>query len=434
MKDIYAVLRGIEVKIRKLTLTDFRSISNADIVFDEKSAVFFGINGVGKSSLLRGINLLYANIINRVVNRKELRQQYNIELEDIRQGRSCTEICGEFILEPEDGSSVIYERKMERKTGKRTHSKDGLDRIASSIQKAYLSDEDQDDIPVFVNYGTNRLVLDIPLRIRTRHEFDVYAAYEKAIENRIDFRTFFEWYRNQEDAENAIKVEKKDFDYEDRSLAAVRRAIMAMLPEYENIHIARRPRLAMVVEKEGMKLNISQLSDGEKCVLALFGDLAKRLSLANPRRENPLTGEGVVLIDEIELHLHPTWQRMILRVLRSTFPNIQFIITTHSPIMLSEVDDSFKVYFMCNDGDATVVSDFSRMDGFDINYILEEFMGTKSRNEHTEKLVRSIYAAIHSNDAESAKRSIAKLRELTNENNEDVVMAEMLMKKKGLLN
>lgn len=97
---------------------------------------------------------------------------------------------------------------------------------------------------------------------------------------------------------------------------------MAMLPEFENIHISRKPRLAMVVEKEGINLNVSQLSDGEKCVLAMFGDFAKRLSLANPDMNNPLLGEGVVLIDEIELHMHPSWQRMILRVLRKTFPNI----------------------------------------------------------------------------------------------------------------
>ena len=256
---------------------------------------------------------------------------------------------------------------------------------------------------------------------------------KKHIENRIDFRTFFEWYRNQEDAENAIKVEKKDFGYVDKALDAVRNAIMAMLPEFENIHIARKPRLAMVVEKEGMKLNISQLSDGEKCVLAMIGDLAKRLSLANPNMDNPLLGEGVVLIDEIELHMHPSWQRMILGVLKKTFPNIQFIITTHSPIVLSEVDDSFKIFFMNNVGNETIINDFSRLDGFDINYILEEFMGTKSRNIKTEELVRSVYSAINKKNKEQAVKNITKLKEITNENNEDVVMAEMLMKKKGMI-
>jgi len=420
------------MKLKRLWITNFRGFSEAEIDLDGKSAVFFGVNGVGKSSVLRCINLLYANIINRVVNRAELRQRYGIELGDIRHGKPYTGIQGEFIFNTDDVGPVIYERGMERRTGKRTHSKGALDKIAKVIQESYIDDEKQDNIPMFVNYGTNRLVLDIPLRIKTHHEFDVYAAYEKAIENRIDFRTFFEWYRNQEDAENAIKVEEKDFDYSDRSLNAVRRSIMAMLPEFTNIHITRKPRLAMVVEKGGVQLNVSQLSDGEKCVLAMFGDLAKRLSLANPNLDNPLMGEGVALIDEIELHMHPSWQRTILRVLKETFPNIQFIITTHSPILLSEVDDTYNLFFMGNDGRETTINNLSRLDGFDINYILEEFMGTKSRNEHTEKLVRALYDAIDAKDRDRAIEILSRLKELTNESNEDVIMAEMLMKRRGM--
>ena len=399
------------MKLKELSLINFRSFSKADIILDEKCSIFFGVNGVGKTSVLRSINLLYANIINAIVNRKELRQRYNIELGDIRYGRTLTKIQGYFSVQSND-EVIQYERGMERKNGKRSHSKASLDIIAASVQNSYIDDTDQDNIPVFVNYGTNRLVLDIPLRIRTHHEFDVYSAYEKAIENQIDFRTFFEWYRNQEDAENEIKVEKKDFAYEDRSLGAVRKAILAMLPEFENLHISRKPRLAMVVEKDGMSLNVSQLSDGEKCILAMFGDLAKRLSLANPKLENPLLGEGVVLIDEIELHMHPSWQRMILRVLRSTFPNIQFIITTHSPIVLSEVDGNYKVFFMNSDGKETVINDFSRLDGFDINYILEEFMGTKSRNEKTEELVRTINKWINAGDYKKASENLEKLKNL----------------------
>lgn len=80
------------------------------------------------------------------------------------------------------------------------------------------------------------------------------------------------------------------------------------------------------------------------------------------------------------------------------------------------------------------IRDFARLDGFDINFILEEFMGTKSRNERTEALVRSIYKAIDSGDARQAREYISGLKTLTNENNEDVIMAEMLMKRKGMRN
>lgn len=76
--------------------------------------------------------------------------------------------------------------------------------------------------------------------------------------------------------------------------------------------------------------------------------------------------------------MHPSWQRQVLKKLQQTFPNIQFIITTHSPLVLNEVDENFKVYFLQNNGSANKLTEFSRMDGFDANYILEEFMGTKA--------------------------------------------------------
>jgi predicted ATP-binding protein involved in virulence len=91
------------------------------------------------------------------------------------------------------------------------------------------------------------------------------------------------------------------------------------------------PRL--LVDKNGISLDLGQLSDGERSFLAMVADLCKRLCQANPRID-PLSGQGVVLIDELELHLHPTWQREAAEKLRTTFPNLQFIVTTHSPFIV----------------------------------------------------------------------------------------------------
>jgi predicted ATP-binding protein involved in virulence len=416
------------MKIEKIELKNFKAFSDSEIQLYGKSTVFFGINGMGKTSLLRAVNLLYAKIINQTVNRKELRQKYNIELDDIRHGTSETEIKGTFILN--DKSRIEYLRKMTKKDGKRSHSKEGLDKIVETIQQSYFSDEKQENIPLFVNYGTNRLVLDIPLRIKTHHEFDIYSAYDKAIENKVDFRTFFEWFRNQEDAENAEKVQERNFKYEDKSLKAVRKAIFAMLPDFRNLHVTRKPRLAMVVEKNGMSLNVSQLSDGEKCVLAVLGDLARRLTIANPLLDNPLEGTGVVLIDEIELHMHPSWQRKILGVLRETFPNIQFIITTHSPQVLGEVDESWNLFALSqSDKQNVAVEKTEQMNGFDSNYILEEFMGTKSINPDFQKILDEANKAICDNKFDKAKKEIEKVKKITGLNSAAVIELEGNLKR-----
>ena len=78
------------MRLKQIKLTNFRAIDDAIIEFDGKSTVIFGINGTGKSSILRSVNLLFANIINQVVNRKELKQNYAIQLEDIMYGKSGT--------------------------------------------------------------------------------------------------------------------------------------------------------------------------------------------------------------------------------------------------------------------------------------------------------------------------------------------------------
>ena len=168
-------------------------------------------------------------------------------------------------------------------------------------------------MPVFVNYGVNRLVADIPLEAAKQKAFEKLNAFDKAIESKIDFRALFEWFRLQEDLENQQKVRsEKGMEYENRELKAVRTAMTAMLEGFDHIRIERQP-LTMMVEKEGVSLNINQLSDGEKCTIALFGDLARRLAIANPALESPLDGTGVVLIDELELHMHTQWQRQIDR-------------------------------------------------------------------------------------------------------------------------
>ena len=414
------------MKINRLELENFRSFDRAELQLDSKSTVIFGVNGTGKTSVLKSINLLYASIINQIVNRKELKQNFNVELDDIKYGKTQTKIEADFVIQDQ---LITYNRTMTRKTGKRGHNLESLKMIASLFQEKYIDDEKQENIPIFVNYGTNRLVLDIPMRIRNRHTFDIYSAFDKAIENRIDFRTFFEWFRGQEDYENECKVQNADLTYKDKSFETVKKAMLVMLDGCTNLRVARKPKLEMKVEKNGISLNVSQLSDGEKCTMALFGDLARRLSIANPCLDNPLLGEGVVLIDEIELHMHPSWQRGVLKKLRKTFPNIQFIITTHSPIVLSEVDNEYNIYFMRNLGKAGEIVEFKRLDGFDANYILEEFMGTKSINSKTEQLINDIYRLINNKSFDEAENKVKELENLTDSVNKDVLRANILIRK-----
>lgn len=149
----------------------------------------------------------------------------------------------------------------------------------------------------------------------------------------MDFRRFFEWFREREDSENEqsfARCSKKILDAlddndiarnkvselmqssKDRQLTAVRNAIASFMPNFTNLRVRRKPRLHMSIDKDGETLNVLQLSQGEKSLMALVGDIARRLAMMNPALENPLHGDGIVLIDEVDMHLHPTWQRSII--------------------------------------------------------------------------------------------------------------------------
>jgi predicted ATP-binding protein involved in virulence len=125
------------------------------------------------------------------------------------------------------------------------------------------------------------------------------------------------------------------------------------------------------------EVRFEQLSAGQKAVTTLFGDIARRLILLNPKLDNPLEGQGIVLIDEIELHLHPKWQQGVLLNLQKSFPNIQFIVTTHSPQVLSTVDKSCIRKFTTNErGEDVLETPRFQTKGVVSKDILEQIMGT----------------------------------------------------------
>ena len=127
--------------------------------------------------------------------------------------------------------------------------------------------------------------------------------------------------------------------------------------------------------------------------------------------------------------MHPSWQRDILKNLKQTFPNIQFVITTHSPIVLNEIDDSYKTYFLKENGTGNEIIEYERLDGFDANYILEEFMGTKSMNENTEMLINSIYKCIDEKLYDEADKKVIQLEKLTDKTNKHVITAKMMIQR-----
>lgn len=420
------------MRIKSVQCSNFKGYKSLNINLSGKSAIIFGINGTGKTTLLSIINYVFWRCLNPL-NPSQGTAYKSFEPGLVRNGSS--QLLVQTEIEANGKEYALFRTYYKARAGKNayaSYNKSEYDGFVSDFVSEYLRDDDS-NMPIFVSYGINRAVLDIPLRIRQRHQFSKIAAIEHCSDNKIDFRTFFEWYRNQEDLENEYIREKNDNSYEDRCLKCVRTAVGAMLGSFSGIRVKRNP-LRMVVQKNNIEIQVDQLSDGEKCTLALFGDLARRIAMANPGRENPLQGEGIVLIDEIELHMHPSWQRSVLGILRRTFPNIQFIITTHSPQVLGEADDSYVVIKLNSTPENGIVPvEMSRMDLYDSNSILESYMDTSHINLEFQRKLDAAYSAIADNQFNAAEQIISEISTI-DANHPEVIRLESAYKRTKYIN
>jgi predicted ATP-binding protein involved in virulence len=151
-----------------------------------------------------------------------------------------------------------------------------------------------------------------------------------------------QWVYLRENAELRAQVADQRGGHEEfPDLRAVRQALSSTIEGVERIYFdGNPPRLMVGLRESGGELHameLAQLSDGYRNLLALVLDFARRLAQAHPMWPNPLEAPGILVIDEIELHLHPRWQQTVIPSLRATFPNTQLIVTTHSPAVLTTV-------------------------------------------------------------------------------------------------
>lgn len=412
---------------------NFKGFKLLNLELNGRNSVIFGVNGTGKSSVLSAVNYAFWRWINPInMSQSAAFKSFSPQL--VHNGFSM--MFTQVTLELNQELYTIHRTYTKPRAGKNAstvYSKKEYDHLVDAFVNTYLSD-DTTNMPIFASYGTNRSVLDIPLRIRQKHQFSKEAALEHATDNKLDFKLFFEWFRNQEDYENEHIRETGDREYQDRCLKCVRIAVESMMDGFTDLRVKRNP-LRMVVRKGNVEMQVNDLSDGEKCTLALFGDLARRIAMANPSRENPLEGEGIVLIDEIELHMHPSWQRRILNVLKKVFPNIQFVVTTHSPQVLSEVGEDCAIFMLSPDMQrGTVdVQTIKRMDGFSSNEILEEFMDTRAENPAFTQLVKDASDAIQKNDFTKAEQLISLVQEAAGEDSAAAIRLEGHLKRGRIL-
>ena len=339
--------------ISKIKIENYRVIRSFEYECSSGFNVFIGINGAGKSTLLRAVTILLSWFVARVKNQKG--RGMVLSDEDIANG---ADYC---LLEITLTNGISWKLYKQRST-KRTKPLQVSDFSHLMEYTDYLVEDGS--LPVIAVYGVDRAVSNIPKRLhRGGKETLPTAIYDDILYGHVDFRHFFEWLRDREDIENEAFRHDGDQFCPDKQLQAVKDAIHLTLPEYGSLRVHRSPQY-FSMEKEGTEFRFDSLSDGEKCYITLVGDIARHLAMANENADDPLKCEGVIMIDEVDLHLHPSWQITVLEKFRRVFPHCQFFLTTHSPHVVSSVNST--------EGDKMVVFDNGIMSVPDANVFGKE--------------------------------------------------------------
>ena len=449
------------MKVVKLNLTNFRDAQNLSLELNPKLNVFVGVNGSGKSTVLDAIAIMLSWPASRIIRPGASGRP--ITENDITNGKSFSSI---QLSSKIDSKTIEWKLSKNRKGHAASEDKSNLHDLkdyVTAIQNKISETSEKVNIPLFVYYPVNRAVLNIPLRIRGQHSFDLLTAYDNALTTGANFRTFFEWFRVREDLENEkfrdyqisdaffeqineIKdlfgeyfeenlnksFRQSDSNFSDPQLEAVRNALSKIIPDFSNLTVRRSP-LRMEVEKNGKRLTVNQLSGGELNLIAMIGDLARRMAIANPDFTKPLEGSGIVLIDEIDLHLHPNWQRTIVPKLLDVFPNCQFIISTHSPHVITHVQQPECLFLLKQTDLGIVVDKPDESYGKNVDRVLEDLMGLKTtRPEEVAYELDSIFKTIDIGNLDDAQKKIAKLK-LKIGADPELVKAEVLMKRRELI-
>ncbi len=247
-----------------------------------------------------------------------------------------------------------------------------------------------------------------------------------------------DWHKNTETFMKDIEqITSNDANRQDvvaknegREIQIVTKTIENFIEGYSDLRIKRLPRPHMLVNKNGEIFNLEQLSDGEKNLIAVVGDIARRLSIANPNSKKPLEGDGIILIDEVDLHLHPAWQRLIIPKLTELFPNCQFFITTHSPQVLSHVRPE-NIFLLKNDNNELSYSNPEESYGMTIDRIVELIMNEDIRPDDVKNDIDKLFELIERNKILDAKELLKNLKTYLKTDHE-IMRAEMLIRKKEI--
>jgi len=338
------------MRLTKLHIENFRGIEKFEISFLDQFTVLIGENGTGKTSILDATAVSMSNFLSKLFEHFKIKQ---LEIHQIKENDIRVQLFDEYkkpffpvkitvnaVFNDEPLKfNVVFENKNENKSKIEREINVRMSWSNSNKQLNIFSDQQENALlPLIAYYGTGRLWSKGD-EVNYRERGYRLDGYDNALTSNYSNRTFLSWYKTYEDE---ILKFKKD----DSLLRAFKNAITTCVEEWSDIGFSffddDLKGLLTPENGEPYWMLFGMLSDGYRNLIGMVADMAYRCITLNPQlKENAVTEtEGVVLIDEVGLHLHPKWQRKVVDDLKRTFPKVQFIATTHSPFIVQSLKAS----------------------------------------------------------------------------------------------
>lgn len=388
------------LRLNSVTIENFRGIEHLRVPLDRDLTVLVGVNGAGKTSVLDALAVGLAKILHHFPGATGI----DFKKSDFRRHKFFRlETDGRYhsVPWPDRDRAHLVRVQMQAEgdllwfaskayPGRREKPLTGpndLKKILPPLAERAMTGARDVVVPVVAAYRNSRAVIVTPQTRRNfKTEFNRFHGLDGALTATANFRQVIEWLAAEEDLERRERENRRDWNYRSPLLDAVRRAVETLMPGCRNLRVEVRP-LRVEIDRDMDErgddfetLALEELSDGYRIMLALVIDLAHRMATTNPFMEDPLTSPAIVLIDEVDLHLHPRWQQRVLDDLKRVFPNTQFIVSTHSPQVLTTVAEH-QIVILGRDGERGIVRHDVEMDpyGAESGRVLEAIFGVDQR-------------------------------------------------------
>ncbi len=406
------------MRIERLEVENFRGFKERTFTFGPGMNVLVGDNGAGKTSVMRAARIALSEWLRQLSVLTRTQQKKFYSPEDVRHVWRMNASTGMEEYNPTERSEVYINIRLPtsfshneaetswalRRNNRGLRGDEGvkwLGEIASDVAERRNHDDDV-LLPLVAHYGVNR----------TRLEHNAIEGlpkwrdgYTGALDTGINLSAIERWFRDQ-------RLVQADRGEPSQMYHTIKEAITEAIPGMVEFRYHSSISGLRAAFDSGQDVAVRHLSDGFRTTLSLLTDLVTRTAILNPSLgANALDQTpGVVLIDELDLHLHPKWQRRIANDLTRAFPNIQFITTTHSPQIISEIDEG-NVYLLRENGETEEIHAY----GHDASWVLRHVMDTTGHPEEIQRLLDQAVQALSDGRYDEAQQFVEDARELQEE-------------------